>query len=66
MGFFDLSHYYGAPTLVSKRLTGRWILWPEKGRYLPWERWLEGRLVDFAQQIGIPDGAYYFFTATKP
>jgi SAM-dependent methyltransferase len=66
MGLFDLSHYYGAPTLVSKRLTGRWILWPEKGRYLPWERWLEGRVVDFAQQIAVPDGAYYFFTATKP
>jgi SAM-dependent methyltransferase len=66
MSFFDLSHYYGAPTLVSKRLTGRWILWPGKRRYLPWERWLEGRLVDFAAQIGIPDGAYYFFTATKP
>ena len=66
MGFFDLSHYYGAPTLVSKRLTGRWILWPEKGRYLPWERWLEGRVVDFAREIAVPDGAYYFFTAIKP
>jgi SAM-dependent methyltransferase len=66
MGFFDLSHYYGAPTLVSKRLTGRWILWPEKRRYLPWERWVEGRLIDFSHQIAVPDGAYYFFTATKP
>jgi SAM-dependent methyltransferase len=66
MGFFDLSHYYGAPTLVSKRLTGRWVLWPGKRRYLPWERWLEGRLVHFARQIAVPDGAYYFFTATKP
>ncbi len=66
MGFFDLSHYYGAPTLVSKRLTGRWVLWPEKRRYLPWERWLEGRVVHFARQIAVPDGAYYFFTATKP
>lgn len=66
MGFFDLSHYYGAPTLLSKRLTGRWVLWPEKGRYLPWERWLEGRLIHFGSQIAVPDGAYYFFTATKP
>jgi SAM-dependent methyltransferase len=66
MGFFDLSHYYGAPTLISKRLTGRWVLWPGKRRYLPWERWLEGRLADFAAQIGVSDGAYYFFTASKP
>ncbi|MGH2355572.1 MAG: class I SAM-dependent methyltransferase [Chloroflexota bacterium] len=66
MGFFDLSHYYGVPTLVSKRLTGRWILWPGKRRYLPWERWLEGRLVHFSYQFAVPDGAYYFFTATKP
>lgn len=65
MGFFDLSHYYGTPTLFSKRLTGRWVLWPEKRRYLPWERWLEKRLVHFAHQIGVPDGAYYFFAATK-
>ncbi|HEX2513164.1 MAG TPA: class I SAM-dependent methyltransferase [Chloroflexota bacterium] len=66
MGFFDLSHYYGVPTLVNKRLTGRWVLWPQKRRYLPWERWLEGRLVHFAHQIAVPDGAYYFFTALKP
>lgn len=65
MGFFDLSHYYGAPTLLSKRLAGRWILWPGKSRYLPWERWLERRLVHFAHQIGVPDGAYYFFAATR-
>jgi SAM-dependent methyltransferase len=65
VGFFDLSHYYGAPTLLSKRLTGRWILWPEKRDYLPWERWLEQRLTTFAREIAVPDGAYYFFTARK-
>ena len=65
MGFFDLSHYYGAPTLLAKRLTGRWVLWPHKRRVLPWERWLERRLVHFARQIAIPGGAYYFFVATK-
>ncbi len=65
MGFFDLSHYYGAPTLLSKRLTGRWILWPGKRDIFPWERWLERRLASFAQQIAVPGGAYYFFTAVK-
>jgi SAM-dependent methyltransferase len=65
MALFDLSHYYGAPTLVSKRLTGRWILWPGKRDYLPWERWIENRLAGFAEQIAVPDGSYYFFVAIK-
>jgi hypothetical protein len=65
MAVFDLSHYYGAPTLLSKRLTGRWILWPGKRAYLPWERALECLLAGFAAQIAIPDGAYYFFAARK-
>ncbi len=65
MAVFDLSHYYGAPTLLSKRLTGRWILWPNKRDYLPWERALERRLAGYAEQIAIPNGAYYFFAARK-
>jgi SAM-dependent methyltransferase len=65
MSVFDVSHYYGAPTLLTKRLTGRWILWPRKYRVLPWERWLERMLVHFSRQIAIPNGAYYFFSATK-
>jgi len=65
MAIFDLSHYYGVPTLVSKRLTGRWILWPGKRKYLPWERGLEALLAGYAAQIAVPDGAYYFFTAVK-
>jgi SAM-dependent methyltransferase len=65
MSVFDLSHYYGAPTLLTKRLTGRWILWPQKRQVLPWERWLERMLVHFSRQIAIPNGAYYFFSATK-
>ena len=65
MAVFDLSHYYGAPTLVSKRLTGRWILWPGKHEYLPWERWIERLLTHYASQIAVPDGAYYFYAATR-
>ena len=56
---------YGTPTLISKRLTGRWILWPGKHAYLPWERWIERRLARYAEQIAVPDGAYYFFAATR-
>ena len=65
MGAFDLSHYYGAPTLLTKRITGRWILWPGKWRYLPWERALESQLVRWCSQVGIDGGAYFFFVARK-
>jgi SAM-dependent methyltransferase len=65
MGAFDLSHYYGAPTLITRRLTGRWILWPDKWRYLPWERAMEAQLVRWCQQVGVDGGAYFFFVARK-
>ena len=65
MGLFDLSHYYGAPTLVTKRLLGRWILWPGKWRYLPWERAIERQLVRWCRQVGVDGGAYFFFVARK-
>jgi SAM-dependent methyltransferase len=65
MSFFDLSHYYGAPTLLSKRLTGEWVLLPGKGRYLPWERWLTNRVAQFASEIAVENGAYYYFSAIK-
>ena len=64
--FFDASHYYGAPTLLTRRLVGRWVLWPGKVRYWPPERWLTSRLVDFASQIRLSDGAYIFLVAHKP
>ncbi len=65
MALFDLSHYYGAPTLLTKRLTGRWILWPGKWRYLPWERALENALASWGRQISVPHGSYFFFVARK-
>jgi SAM-dependent methyltransferase len=65
MGAFDLSHYYGAPTLLTKRLTGRWIFWPGKWRYLPWERAIERQLVRWCSQVGLDGGAYFFFVARK-
>ena len=66
MGVFDLSHYYGVPTLVTKRLTGRWIAWPGKWQYLPWERAIERQLATWCEQVGVDNGAYLFFVARKP
>ncbi|NOZ06399.1 MAG: class I SAM-dependent methyltransferase, partial [Chloroflexi bacterium] len=37
---FDLAHYLGVPNLISRKLTGRWVLWhnPVTLRFV--ERWL--------------------------
>lgn len=64
VSFFDISHYYGAPTLLTRRLTGRWVLMPDK-RALPWERWIEDRLVAFCRQTDVDQGAYLFVAARK-
>jgi len=37
---FDLGHYLGAPTILYKRLTGRWILAPWRWSLAPTEWWL--------------------------
>jgi SAM-dependent methyltransferase len=65
MWLFDLSHYYGAPTLVSKRLFGRWVLWPDKVRHWPPERWLARRLVRYCEEDPGTEGAYLFLVCRK-
>lgn len=64
MGFFDLSHYYGVPSLLAKRLTGRWVLFPN-GPKLPWQRWIAEQLVDFCREVDHGDGAYLFCLARR-
>jgi SAM-dependent methyltransferase len=65
MWLFDLSHYYGAPTLLSKRLFGRWVLWPDKLRYWPPERWLAKRLVRYGEEDPGAEAAYLFLVCRK-
>ncbi|HEY7063032.1 MAG TPA: class I SAM-dependent methyltransferase [Chloroflexota bacterium] len=65
MRAFDLSHYYGAPTLVSKRLFGRWVLWPDKVRYWPPERWLARRLVRYCEEDPGDEAAYLFMVCQR-
>ncbi len=65
MWLFDLSHYYGAPTLLTKLVTGRWVLWPDKVRRWPPERWLARRLVRYCEEDPGADGAYLFLVCRK-
>ncbi|WP_322512148.1 class I SAM-dependent methyltransferase [Chloroflexus sp.] len=58
---FDFSHYYGAPSLITRALTGRWLLAPPFTPNLLWEPILR-------QIYNAPapeDGPYYFFVLRR-
>jgi SAM-dependent methyltransferase len=59
---FDFSHYYGAPGLLTRRLTGRWLLYPPLTPNLLWEPLL--RRIYLAPPAA--DAPYYFFICQKP
>jgi SAM-dependent methyltransferase len=57
----ELGHYFGAPTLLTRKLTGRWIIVPAR-----WNLALTMRLVKpYAVARPDPDGTYTFFVARK-
>ncbi len=58
---FDFSHYYGAPSLLTRKLTGRWLLYPPLTLNLLWEPLLR-RI--YTAPPG-DDGPYYFFICRK-
>ena len=58
----DLGHYLGAPSLIAKKLFGRWILVPQRWNLALTERWLRP-----LYEEPLPTaGAYLFLVATKP
>ena len=58
----DLGHYFGAPSLVTKKLFGRWILAPKRWNLTLTERWLRP-----LYEEALPEtGAYLFFVAQSP
>ncbi|NIV32589.1 MAG: methyltransferase domain-containing protein [Anaerolineae bacterium] len=58
----DLGHYFGAPSLVAKKLFGRWILAPSRWNLALTERWLRPLYEEPLPEIG----AYLFFVAQRP
>jgi SAM-dependent methyltransferase len=59
---FEWGHYLGLPSLISKRLMGRWVAGPS-GPYV----WLAERLLRRYYGEPLPTvGAYLFFVARKP
>ena len=59
---FDFSHYYGAPSLLTRRATGRWLLYPPLTPNLLWEPLLRRIYTAPPEE----DGPYYFFVCRKP
>lgn len=58
---FDLAHYLSVPRLVSRKLTGRWVAFPNPVTNYLFERWLRPHY-----EAPAPDeGAYIFFHARK-
>ncbi len=58
---FELSHYASVPSLLVKRLLGRWVLWPGKARLKPLQR-----AVNLVARAGPADqGAALFFVCRK-
>jgi SAM-dependent methyltransferase len=65
----EWGHYLGAPSVVTKRLTGRWILAPVRANLWVTERLLAPLYNDGAQRQSngeLREGAYSFFIAAKP
>ena len=59
---FEWGHYLGLPTIIIKKLTGHWILWPSR-----FNLWLTERMLRRYYNEPIPEtGAYLFFVAHKP
>ena len=58
----EWGHYWGIPSLVAKKLTGKWILAPTK-----WNLALTERLTrpHYVEPLAIEDGSYTFFIARR-
>jgi SAM-dependent methyltransferase len=57
----DLGHYFGAPSLITKTLFGRWILVPTHWNLALTEHWLRPLYEEPLPEVG----AYLFFIAEK-
>jgi SAM-dependent methyltransferase len=57
----EWGHYFGAPCLLTRWLTGRWILVPQK-----WNLWFTERMVRrYVEEAPNEDGTYNFYLARR-
>jgi len=58
---FDLAHYLGVPNLISRKLTGKWVLWPNPLTLYWLERWLR----PYYEAPPPDEGPYLFFDTQR-
>jgi SAM-dependent methyltransferase len=62
MRVLEWGHYFGLPSLVARKLTGKWVIAPAR-----WNLWLVERLVrNYASTEPVDDGTFTFYVARKP
>lgn len=61
LSILEWGHFFGVPSLVSRWLTGRWVLVPTRWNLF----WIERYLRPYAQSVPDPLGTYTFFIAHK-
>jgi hypothetical protein len=61
MRVLEWGHYFGLPSLVARKLTGKWVIAPIK-----WNLWLTEKLIRrYATIEPIEDGTFTFYVARK-
>jgi len=63
MRILEWGHYFGAPALLTRALTGRWILFPE--RWNPGLRLVERMVRPHASPEPHPEGTFTFYVARR-
>jgi SAM-dependent methyltransferase len=58
----DVSHYVSIPSILTRALFGRWVLWPGKARFLPYKQALSPFSTPGDDKT---KGAYVFFQCRK-
>ena len=59
--YLELGHYYGVPNLASRKLLGKWVVWPWRPRFVLEEAVLAPRVAE----DDVPDSGCCFFVAEK-
>jgi SAM-dependent methyltransferase len=57
---FDASHYLGVPNLISRKISGKWVVHPVQMK--PFDRWLRPY---YDEPLPQPTGAYQFVRCVK-
>ena len=61
MRVLEWGHYFGLPSLIMKKLTGRWLIVPAR-----WNLWLTEKLIrKYASTEPVEDGVFTFYIARK-